>query len=273
MSGLKTAAKTILGFFVVTYAAVIVENLFSREVTIAVLVVGLLLLALFHREELKLPALSAMLLHKGKRHPVLSSLTATVIGGIFVAALFGGSWLYVIYDFKKNPPPSPPSPSPPHKAKVIPTLLKPQPETPRPKEKPPPSPPSIALVYSNSEKRLLIFNNNKEDLFFWSFAYGKPDTKEHLAASTPRVVPPGPTMHYYVFADRLQEEIMKAMGEETELRLSCWLYLTKHSQKYTVNAQLFARLKNGVLELHAQNLGTVSGWLTIDQQRPEATPQ
>lgn len=89
MSSFKVAAKGIGKFLVVASASYIANKSFNVQVAVIVFIVGILLLVLLHREELKLPAL----------------LTVALIGGIFGAVLFGASWLYMIYHYKKNSPP------------------------------------------------------------------------------------------------------------------------------------------------------------------------
>jgi len=99
-------------FVVATAFAVVLTNwLGLTEAAIVVGIVGLLVLALLYREELKFAAASRWILDKGAQRPMPALISVALAGGIIGAVLFGGSWLWMIRDYRKNPPPPPSEPA------------------------------------------------------------------------------------------------------------------------------------------------------------------
>ena len=95
--------------FVVTTALALVlsELLGARGAALKVGIIGLLILALLSRNELKLLEHSLRILNKGAQHPMAALLIVTFAGAVLGAVLFGGSWLWTVHDYKTNPLPLP----------------------------------------------------------------------------------------------------------------------------------------------------------------------
>lgn len=109
---LKNGARITVGAAVAIAFGVLLEQLWltKAEAAFWTLIVGLLVLALLYRGELRLPQASQWILTRGAKHPMSTFLIIILIGGGLGASLFGGSWFWMIYEYKKNPPLLPPSP-------------------------------------------------------------------------------------------------------------------------------------------------------------------
>ena len=102
--------------------AYIINEGFDIKWAILVLIVGGLWLILLHRDKLQLANLSDRLLGWGVKNSMFAFLIVVLGGGLLGATLFGGSWLWMIHEYKKNPPPLPP---PPQLTRVEPTTIPP----------------------------------------------------------------------------------------------------------------------------------------------------
>lgn len=103
---LRTVLAAAVGFVVLAATSFILDAIFSFDprMTLSVMLIGSLLLVWLYKDQLGLPALSDQYLHKGIQAPVISFLVVALVGGLLGAILFGGSWLWMLYDYKKNPP-------------------------------------------------------------------------------------------------------------------------------------------------------------------------
>lgn len=106
----RTAITGLVELIVLGAAAYIINEWFNIKWAILVLIVGGLSLILLHRDKLQLANLSDRLLGWGVKNPLFAFLIVVLGGGLLGATLFGGSWLWMIHEYKKNPPLLPPSP-------------------------------------------------------------------------------------------------------------------------------------------------------------------
>lgn len=145
----QKAATWFVELVVVAAGTKLVDRIFrSPAITAGVFIIGIALLAILNRKELKLGVLSQKLINLGAKRPVQSFIVVSLCGAALGAILFGASWLYMIHDLKKNPPPlSAPPPVIPSKqpiertptaAEIAEEVAKKLPSVPRPRTLPPP---------------------------------------------------------------------------------------------------------------------------------------
>jgi len=105
MSSFKKPARVVVEFVVATALTLVLSDwLDARGGALIVGIIALLILALLYRQELKLQEQSLRFLKKGAQHPMAALLIVTSAGAVLGAALFASSWLWMVHDYKKNPP-------------------------------------------------------------------------------------------------------------------------------------------------------------------------
>jgi hypothetical protein len=119
--------------------------------------------------------------------------------------------------------------------------------------------PQVSIRYENNQ--IQIYNYGRTNITLWGCAYG--DIHAGIEKEFRTIVP---NTFYYLYANELEPQMRRALHDNqvgtTPLRV---FIKTQNDKRYTVNALLVGELRNGVLSIRTQDIGSESGWRNLQE--------
>lgn len=110
--------------------------------------------------------------------------------------------------------------------------------------------PSVDLLWQNKE--FDIISHGKTNLYFW----GDKLDDGPKSIDKPRLITP--TGSYHLYGEHIEKEILAKIGNNQESRVPFELYVSgEDRRKHILKYQLWIRVKDGMVKIDTQNLGTV----------------
>lgn len=118
--------------------------------------------------------------------------------------------------------------------------------------------PSIEITYNHAENRLNIWNKGKTNVYLWGTKFNEEEI--NIGEKGFLIVPGG---FYYLFAEKMEKEILNKMDQNNERFFSLELFIKGvEEKKYIIRNQLLVKMINSnVVNIHTQTLSiSQSDW-------------